>query len=91
MIRTIYCIKDRKAGAIASSLMLFENDDVAVRWFHQVYADAVDRDRNSALASYPEDFDLVSLGVLDLASGLIRSGDGCIVVCAADKFSFMEV
>lgn len=91
MTRRIYCIKDRKAGVISSAPMLFENDNVAIRWFHQVYADAVDRDRNSALASYPEDFELVSLGEFDLASGVIDSDGGCMFVCAANKFSCMEV
>lgn len=91
MIRRIYCIKDRKAGAITSALMLFENDDVAIRWFHQIYADAVDRDRNSALASYPEDFELVALGDLDLVSGVIDSDGACIFVCAANRFSCLEV
>lgn len=91
MTRKIYCIKDRKANVISSQLMLFENDDVAIRWFHQVYADAADRDRNSPLVVYSEDFELVSLGELDLVSGVIDADGACIFVCAANKFSCLEV
>jgi hypothetical protein len=91
MMMSIYCIKDVKSKTIQSQLMMFENKDIAIRWFHQVYLDSVASAPNGSLALYPEDFELVELGYIDLSTGAIDSDGSCLFICSANRFSCLEV
>lgn len=56
----VYAIRDKVAESIGQQVWLFKADAAAIRFFHDVMSDA-----KSYPAQHPDDFDLVSLGILD--------------------------
>lgn len=64
MIYKLYVIEDVKAS-YGPQILSFANDDIATRWFSQLYRDSVKSDPNGALASFPEDFRLCYIGTFD--------------------------
>lgn len=83
----LYVIKDVKSS-YQPQVYVFANDDIAKRWFYQMYRDAVDREPNSPLASFPEDFNLYCIGSFDTELGEVRSYQSTYVCCLKD---FKEV
>lgn len=83
----LYAVKDVKA-CYQPQVYVFANDDVAKRFFYQLYRDAVDREPNSPLAAYPEDFNLYHIGSFDTDLGEVRSYQSTYVCCLKD---FKEV
>lgn len=72
MIYKIYLIIDDKVG-YQPQVYTFINDDVAKRWFNQLYKDSLEREPNGTLASYPFDFKLYCVGDLHTDTGSIDS------------------
>ena len=60
----LYVIEDVKAS-YGPQVLSFVNDEVAMRWFYQLYRDSLERDPNGPYASYPEDFRLCYVGTFD--------------------------
>jgi hypothetical protein len=56
----VYAIRDKVAESIGQQVWLFKADAAAIRFFHDVMSDA-----KSYPAQHPDDFDLMSLGLLD--------------------------
>lgn len=56
----VFCIRDLKAGAVVSGLMLCRHDAVAVRAFVDVLGNP-----ETIVSKHPEDFDLVLVGTFD--------------------------
>lgn len=56
----VYAIRDKVAESIGTQVWLFKADAAAIRFFHDVMSDA-----KSYPAQHPDDFDLLSLGILD--------------------------
>lgn len=64
MSYNLYVIFDKKS-CYQPQIYSFGNDETAQRFCYQLYHDALDRDSNSPLASFPEDFDLYCIGTFD--------------------------
>lgn len=56
----VYAIRDKVAESIGQQVWLFKADAAAIRFFHDVMSDP-----KSYPAQHPDDFDLMSLGLLD--------------------------
>jgi len=56
----VYAIRDKVAESIGQQVWLFKADAAAIRFFHDVMSDV-----KSYPAQHPDDFELVSLGMLD--------------------------
>jgi len=56
----VYAIRDKVAESIGQQVWLFKADAAAIRFFHDVMSDP-----KSYPAQHPDDFALVSLGILD--------------------------
>jgi hypothetical protein len=56
----VYAIRDKVAESIGQQVWLFKADAAAIRFFHDVMSDA-----KSYPAQHPDDFELLSLGMLD--------------------------
>ena len=63
----IYSLKDTKSGYM--SLMLYKNDELAIR----AYKNLLSSGERNQVTMNPEDFELYSLGSIDLDSGVITS------------------
>lgn len=63
----IYSLKDVKSGYM--SLMLYKNDELAVRAYKNLLTSGTD----NIVVRNPEDFELYSLGTVDMDSGIINS------------------
>uniref|UniRef100_A0AAU8AX15 Nonstructural protein n=1 Tax=Dulem virus 198 TaxID=3145675 RepID=A0AAU8AX15_9VIRU len=68
MMFNVYLIQDLKAS-FQPHMLTFENDAMAKRWFCQLYRDSVARDPNGVYATYPEDFRLIRIGILNVDDG----------------------
>jgi len=56
----LYAIRDKVAESIGQQVWLFKADAAAIRFFHDVLSDG-----KSYPANHPDDYELVSLGMLD--------------------------
>jgi len=56
----LYAIRDKVAESIGQQVWLFKADAAAIRFFHDVLSDA-----KSYPANHPDDYELVSLGLLE--------------------------
>ena len=56
----VYAIRDKVAESIGQQVWLFKADAAAIRFFHDVMSDP-----KSYPAQHPDDFELMSLGLLD--------------------------
>lgn len=86
MIYKLFVLKDKKAGCFDSQILLFVNSDVAKRWLYQLLHDYMDSDagRNSAIAAYPEDFELYCIGDFDSSSGEIHYSNPEFIISCLD-------
>jgi hypothetical protein len=80
----LYVIKDIKS-CYQPQVYSFVNDDMAKRWLYQLYRDAVDREPNSALASYPDDFKLFRIGYFETDDGSLEGTDS-VYICSLSDF-----
>jgi hypothetical protein len=56
----VYAIRDKVAESIGQQVWLFKADAAAIRFFHDVLSDA-----KSYPANHPDDYELLSLGMLE--------------------------
>lgn len=56
----VYAIRDKVAESIGQQVWLFKADAAAIRFFHDVLSDA-----KSYPAQHPDDYELLSLGLLE--------------------------
>jgi len=56
----VYAIRDKVADSIGQQVWLFKADAAAIRFFHDVLSDA-----KSYPAQHPDDYELLSLGLLE--------------------------
>jgi hypothetical protein len=56
----VYAIRDKVAESIGQQVWLFKADAAAIRFFHDVLSDA-----KSYPAQHPDDYELLSLGMLE--------------------------
>jgi len=56
----LYAIRDKVAESIGQQVWLFKADAAAIRFFHDVLSDA-----KSYPANHPDDYELLSLGLLE--------------------------
>lgn len=56
----VYAIRDKVAESIGQQVWLFKADAAAIRFFHDVLSDP-----KSYPAQHPDDYELVSLGMLE--------------------------
>lgn len=56
----VYAIRDKVAESIGQQVWLFKADAAAIRFFHDVLSDV-----KSYPANHPDDYELLSLGMLD--------------------------
>jgi hypothetical protein len=56
----LYAIRDKVAESIGQQVWLFKADAAAIRFFHDVLSDA-----KSYPANHPDDYELLSLGILE--------------------------
>lgn len=59
-MNTLYAIRDKVSESIGSQVWLFKADAAAIRFFHDVLSDP-----KSYPAQHPDDFELLSLGLLN--------------------------
>ena len=57
---SVYAIRDKVAESIGQQVWLFKADAAAIRFFHDVLSDA-----KSYPAQDPDDYELLSLGILE--------------------------
>lgn len=57
---SMYAIRDKVAESIGQQVWLFKADAAAIRFFHDVLSDA-----KSYPAQHPDDYELLSLGILE--------------------------
>lgn len=57
---SVYAIRDKLAESIGQQVWLFKADAAAIRFFHDVLSDA-----KSYPAQHPDDYELLSLGILE--------------------------
>lgn len=57
---SVYAIRDKVAESIGQQVWLFKADAAAIRFFHDVLSDA-----KSYPAQHPDDYELLSLGILE--------------------------
>ena len=80
----LYVIRDKRSG-YQPQVYSFQNDAIAIRFCYQMYHEAIDKEPNSPIASFPGDFELCSIGVLDTEGLLVP--DPCFKqVCSFDTF-----
>lgn len=86
MIYKLFVLKDKKSGYFDSQVHSFVNSNVAKRWLYQLLHDCMDSDvgRNSAIAAYPEDFELYCIGEFDSSSGEINFFNPEFIVSCLD-------
>lgn len=79
MINNVYSIYDKVVKHYGDLVML-ENDDVAIRWFIQMYKQVKNSDAKfSPLADHPSDFDLYRIGSFDVNLGdFLKDQNDCI-------------
>lgn len=63
----LYALRDKVADAILPNIMLFPHDAPAVRTFGDILSN-----QRSDIGQHPNDFDLVTLGKINLESGEIE-------------------
>ena len=56
----VYAIRDKVAESIGQQVWLFKADAAAIRFFHDVLSDG-----KSYPATHPDDYELLSLGLLE--------------------------
>jgi len=56
----LYAIRDKVAESIGQQVWLFKADAAAIRFFHDVLSDS-----KSYPANHPDDYELLSLGILE--------------------------
>jgi hypothetical protein len=56
----VYAIRDKVAESIGQQVWLFKADAAAIRFFHDVLSDS-----KAYPANHPDDYELVSLGMLE--------------------------
>jgi hypothetical protein len=56
----VYAIRDKVAESIGQQVWLFKADAAAIRFFHDVLSDS-----KSYPANHPDDYELMSLGILE--------------------------
>ena len=87
MMFNVYLIQDVKSS-YQPCLLTFENDAMAKRWFGQLYRDSVDCDPNGVYATYPEDFRLIRIGILNVDDGSFSSFEHQFIISMSN---FVEV
>lgn len=80
----LYLIKDIHS-CFQPQVYCFQNDDMAKRWFYQLYRDAVDHEPNGVFAAFPDDFQLWSVGDLECDDGFLH-GHNAKFVCKLSEF-----
>lgn len=68
MKMNIYCIKDKK-GAFDCQLTLFDSDVKAKRWFTQFILDVAEKNYNSPIIQFADDFSLLKVGEFNCDTG----------------------
>nr|QJB18817.1 MAG: nonstructural protein [Microvirus sp.] len=81
MRKNLYMVYDLVAETLIGSVILELTDAPAIRAFH----DAL-RTKESLLAQHPADYQLVSLGELNMETGVMVASDGYIVVATGQSW-----
>lgn len=68
MRKKIYCVRDNVANEVVGGLIMDASDAPAIRAFYDALWT-----NGSLLAQHPADFDLLIIGEIDTATGLIDS------------------
>lgn len=86
----LYVIRDKRS-CYQPQVYSFQNDAIACRFAYQMYHEAVDKEPNSPLASFPADFELYCIGSFE-TDGLLNPFSIPEQVCCFDSFvDFKEV
>lgn len=86
MIKQVYVIFDLKSGYYMPDLMIFENDDVAKRWFDSYLHSVLDSNPNAPIVMYPSDFELRVVGTFDSLDCITALYDNPQFVVTASAF-----
>lgn len=83
----LYVIRDTQS-CFQPQIYAFQNDSIAKRFAYQMYHEAIDKEPNSPLASFPNDFALYCIGSFN-TDGSLDPLSVPVQVCSF--YSFKEV